>query len=405
MSGRSYDVFLNDRLVGWLSESLDGRIGFKFADRYLALPVRPVLSQSFEDDLERTYWGKRAGTLPAFFDNLLPEGRLRSLLERTFSIPEQDDLALLAAVGKDLPGALSLVQSKESVLLNDTSEPLQEPASGAEGLRFSLAGVQLKFSPLRQGDRFTVPATSQRGDWIVKIGSPQYQGLAENEFTMLQWARHAGFDVPLCELCTPEQINVFADYIPEGVGVFAIRRYDRDGNRRFHQEDFAQVIGQVSEHKYDLTYEHLAVLIRGILGQAGYEELLRRLALVIATGNNDAHLKNWSLLYLDGVTPSLSPVYDQVCTIAFAGLDRDLALKLAGARTLGRVSVDSFRRLARKAGAAESHSVEVVMDALTKLRKSWSVVQQSPMFPSQIEALRSHWLRVPLLRASGELPS
>jgi serine/threonine-protein kinase HipA len=368
-----------------------------------------VLSQSFEDDLERIYWSRRPGHLPAFFANLLPEGPLRVLLERSLNLSEADDLGLLAAVGSDLPGALSLRSSDEpAALMGVPSETVVDDEGGSknetEGLRFSLAGVQMKFSMIR-GDRFTLPAHDQRGDWIVKIGSNDYPGLVENEYAMLEWARCAGFDVPECLLVEADQIEAIRKYVPAETRALAIRRYDRDGMKRIHQEDFAQVTGSVPNLKYDFTYDQLAVLVRAIAGDEGYEELLRRLSLVIASGNNDAHLKNWSLLYLDGVTPSLAPLYDQVSTVAWPQVSRQLALKLGGARDPGRLSVDSFRRLARKAQADVERTVTIVRGTILRLREVWTQSQaHQVMHPAHIHALREHWIRAPFLRDIGELP-
>lgn len=407
---RAYEVLLNDVPVGLLAEDPTGRIGFQFSREDSAQGPRPVLSQSLEGGYERTWWGRRPGQLPAFFANLLPEGRLRELLEESLGVREGDHLGLLAAVGRDLPGALSLRASPGEAAL---ASPPEEPAHGnggdrpePAGLRFSLAGVQLKFSMLRGSGRFTLPAHDQRGDWIVKIGSPEYPFLAENEHAMLEWARLAGFEVPESLLLGAEELSAIRKYIPEGTRSLALRRYDRQGTLRYHQEDFAQVVGSTPEHKYDFTYDQLVVITQAIVGEQGYEELLRRLAFVVATGNNDAHLKNWALLYRDRVTPSLAPLYDQVCTIAWQALDRELALKFCGSRDFGRVSADSFRRLAHKARADPERAVMLARETVARLRDTWTRLQAETALPAEhAQALREHWERVPLLREVGDLPT
>lgn len=117
--------------------------------------------------------------------------------------------------------------------------------------------------------------------------------------------------------------------------VLVIRRYDREGTRRIHQEDFAQVVSLPPRLKYEhISYEQCAALALQIAGKDAYREFIRRLAFVIASGNTDAHLKNWSLVYPDGVNARLSPLYDQVCTIAWEELPRTLALRLSGRRHL-----------------------------------------------------------------------
>jgi HipA-like protein len=104
---RSLDVFLGNVRVGRLSEDGEGRASFRISEEYRRLPRRPVLSQSFEDDLSKVYRGRRE-ELPAFFANLVPEGPLRELIETSLQIAPGDPMALLEAVGEDLPGAVEL---------------------------------------------------------------------------------------------------------------------------------------------------------------------------------------------------------------------------------------------------------------------------------------------------------
>lgn len=408
MNKRSLEVQLGTTGVGGLVEREDARIGFRFTDTYRGLENRPILSQSFEDDLGRTYWGKRATQLPAFFANLLPEGRLRAILEETLGIVPGDDLALLLAVGHDLPGAVAVSSSTtEDLQVNGNSgrngtEDVEAPT--AVGLRFSLAGVQLKFSVLFEDGRLTMPAHGQAGDWIVKIGSDEYPGLAENEFAMLEWARASGHDVPECQLMFPDAIPALTKYAPAGSRLFAIRRFDRPHQARLHQEDFAQVFGLLPARKYDETYERVGIVVRGVAGDDALDEFVRRLAFIVASGNNDAHLKNWSFLYRDTVTASLAPLYDQVATVAWPKLDRQLALKFASTREFGRVGRESFRRLACAVGLDPNRTWSLVREHIARLRSVWLHLPARSAVPdSHVEALQKHWERVPLLREFGKL--
>lgn len=83
---RSYEVLCGDVLVGHLVEDQSGLVTFRISESYRRLRRRPVLSQSFEDDLERVYRPKNRSQLPSFFANLIPEGSLRTLIERQSSI-------------------------------------------------------------------------------------------------------------------------------------------------------------------------------------------------------------------------------------------------------------------------------------------------------------------------------
>src|SRR5690606_36431532 len=114
-------------------------------------------------------------------------------------------------------------------------------------LRFSLAGVQLKFSAFQnagKGGGLTIPAEGVGGSWIVKLPSQQFTGVPENEFSMMTIAGMIGMEVPVINLIDLDAIAG----IPEGVGelqgqALAVRRFDRTGDGPVHTEDFAQVFG------------------------------------------------------------------------------------------------------------------------------------------------------------------
>jgi hypothetical protein len=97
-------------------------------------------------------------------------------------------------------------------------------------------------------------------------------------------------------------------------------------------------------------------------------------------------------------------VYDQVATVAWKQLDRELALKFAGSREFGRVSIESFNSLARKAQANPESTARIVRETLAILRKTWTEAALQASIPSDhVQALREHWQMVPILRESGEL--
>lgn len=403
---RSLDVFLSDILVGRLSESGDGRSSFRIAEDYRRLSRRPVLSQSFEDDLSKVYRSRRRDELPAFFANLVPEGPLRELIEESLEIPPGDQMALLDAVGEDLPGAVELRPSQGE--LEDAGgngheeEPVLPDAAAANGLlRFSLAGVQLKFSVLRAGDKLTLPVRGQLGEWIVKLDSSRFPHVVENELATLEWARAAGFEVPECRL---ESVDVLAPPLQRHAAqdgrMLVIRRYDRERDRRIHQEDFAQVAGLSPRLKYDhVTYEQLALLVKTICGADAYFEFIRRLAFVVASGNADAHLKNWSLLYPDGIEARLTPLYDQVCTIAWPEVAPELSLKLAGLKSLKQVDERSFTRLAKIAGSDPAQTLAVLHESLERIARVWHESVAPELMPVDHAAvLRDYWASAPLLR-------
>ncbi len=76
-------------------------------------------------------------------------------------------------------------------------------------------------------------------------------------------------------------------------------------------------------------------------------------------GNGDAHLKNWSVIYRDGITPQLAPAYDLVSTIHYVSNDR-LALNLGGEKRFEAINETHFDRLARRMEAPPKFVLDVV---------------------------------------------
>jgi hypothetical protein len=78
-----------------------------------------------------------------------------------------------------------------------SSSKIREELRAGDVLRFSLAGVQLKFSAVMEASGgLTIPAHGVGGSWIVKMPSTQFATVPEVEFVMLELARAAGLDVP-----------------------------------------------------------------------------------------------------------------------------------------------------------------------------------------------------------------
>lgn len=409
---RELEVRLHGQVVGRLVEDSTGQVEFRLTEAYRTLVSRPVLGQKFEDDLEKTYGGRKRQPLPDFFANLIPEGPLRSLIEEDAGIVPGDDLALLAYVGRDLPGAVEVIMPGNGDAVGEPPErESREGENGGEqdtgGLRFSLAGVQLKFSVLRRGDKITLPATNEKGEWIVKFDSPVYSGLPENEVSMLEWARASGFDVPECSLLGTEALSEeLRRSVPAGGRVLAIKRYDRDVPGPIHQEDFAQAVGLPPIRKYDhISYEQMARLIRSFAGEEAVGELVRRLTFVIASGNNDAHLKNWSLIYPDRIRAAWSPLYDQVATVAWPEPDRKLALNMAAVKDFHRLGDSVLERFSEAADVSPVDTLRLVRETLELLRDVWAdECSNLPILKEHRRALAEHWQRVPLLREAGGLP-
>ena len=101
-------------------------------------------------------------------------------------------MELLAQVGRDLPGAVQVLP--EDVKPGELEVPTaSHPSSTEDGQRreawrFSLAGVGLKFSMKRDGERLTLPAYGEGGDWIVKFLDATYPDVPRNEYAIMSFA-------------------------------------------------------------------------------------------------------------------------------------------------------------------------------------------------------------------------
>ena len=109
------DVFLGSTRIGLLERLDEWQYRFSFDASWLADPAHPVLGQIFEDRMPRDL--ESTGTLPAWFDHLLPPqgGPLRRAISRQSGIEGDDDFALLELLGGDLPGAVVLVPGTPSL--------------------------------------------------------------------------------------------------------------------------------------------------------------------------------------------------------------------------------------------------------------------------------------------------
>ena len=106
--------------------------------------------------------------------------------------------------------------------------------------------------------------------------------------------------------------------------ILAVQRFDHlPGGARVHMEEFNQVLGYTPRQKYGKGIQQDWATMLRVLNRLSSQpvqdtrEFLARMVAFILMGNTDAHLKNWALIYPDGRTPQLAPVYDPVCVAAF----------------------------------------------------------------------------------------
>jgi serine/threonine-protein kinase HipA len=144
-------VSLNDDSIGTLTLLPSGGVFFAFDEAYLNAASRPVLSQSFFKPSGKIIPECRssAGKLPPFFSNLLPEGHMRDYLAQRGGIKPSNEFNLIKLLGQDLSGAI-ILSPLEGAAINASSPEEADDRKDLRPLRFSLAGVQLKFSAIAE---------------------------------------------------------------------------------------------------------------------------------------------------------------------------------------------------------------------------------------------------------------
>jgi len=396
-------VYLQGRRIGVMSRLAGDRHLFSFEQDYIDDPNRPTLSLSFKGQSGGLVTAVHPVNIrvPPFFSNLLPEGHLRTYLAQHAGVKPEREFFLLAALGADLPGAITVAPL-------DAKEPADHRHSDHDdhqndtALRFSLAGVQLKFSAVMEtSGGLTIPADGMGGSWIVKLPSARFPAVPENEYVMLELARAVGIAVPPVQLIAVNKING----LPQDAGrmegkALAVERFDRAlGAQRIHMEDFAQVFGLFPDNKYDRrSYANIASVLWAETGEDGTYEFVRRLVFSVLIGNADMHLKNWSLLYPDGRTPVLSPAYDFVATLPYISGDQ-LALTFGGSRSLSEVTVDQVRRFADTARLPASPVWRIVTETMERTVAAWKTLDQKDLLTADIRNIIDHQIQTVVTNA------
>ena len=402
---RVLKILLGDVPVGHLTGFQDGKNLFVFDDSYINLgPSRPTLSLSFnmpgdeettERKLREVYSSRMK--LPPFFSNLLPEGVLREYMVKRLKIHHDHEFDILMALGANLPGAIRALPADELPQAAIDYRPgATHTAPDETPIKFSLGGSQLKFSMIERGGRFTLDDGDE--EWIVKPHHPNHPNVPANEYTMMRLAAAAGIQTPEVRLVKLDDIDLgglAGLSIPQWeTWAYAIKRYDRTAEGRVHVEDFAQVFNVYADQEYKATnYDTIGRLIFDIFPNRFEQlaEFIRRLVVNILIGNGDAHLKNWSVIYQDKITPQLSPAYDVVSTIHYVQND-SLALNLGGEKRFESIDESHFDRLARRMEAPAKFVLDIVKETVTSARKEWpGIIREIGLPENMRDRLYRYW--------------
>ncbi len=244
-----------------------------------------------------------------------------------------------------------------------------------------------KFSAIKEGRRYTVKRHGKAGEYIVKLPSTTHRDLVDNELTGYRLAGIVDLDCAEAQLVPRSEAE-----LPERVGfpyVLVVKRFDRlsDG-RRVHMEEMAQAMGYAPKKKYGdglfVDFPKMLQLLeqRSANPAADVREAVRRLVVFALMGNVDAHLKNWALIYADGRTPTLSPLYDPVCATAwFEGLkEHEYALNRKVDRVLSDLDWNGLRDLLHAAGVLRpTRLIRLAKETVAEAKAKWPrVLRDAP---------------------------
>lgn len=400
---------LHGGLIGYLAGFQNGRNSLHFTDEFKADSSRPTFSlithPNFpgSEKLMSQPWVKKQRLHPVL-SNLLPEGALRELISQGLKTHIDNEFQIFSYLGQDLPGALIATPMEpeevpESVLTTHGKTKAVKHKVSDQGNRFSLAGVQMKFSMKAKDGRYKLTKNGELGDWIIKTPSTRHKYLPLNEYTAMSLSALAGVDIPDIQLIELDKLDKLPQInLPNEKLAFAIKRFDREGNSRIHMEDFAQVLVRYPHNKYDsANYEQIGKVIYDFSGDglADALQFARRLLVNILLANGDAHLKNWSLLYQDQITPGLSPAYDIVTTSVYMEGETEYALNLGKTKKWLSVTEEHFEAWAEKSGIPWRAIKPHIDDTMEKARGLWpEALKDLPMDEEHKEKLKGHWSKL-----------
>lgn len=253
--------------------------------------------------------------------------------------------------------------------------------------RLSLSGAQPKFG-LILGEKCELRYTkdNEQSTYILKPRPTGYQIInhdycAANENLTMQMASQVyGIETAANGLC----------FFRDGQMAYITRRFDVHPGGKYAQEDFASLMGLTkanggSDFKYNNgSYEECAEIIRKYV-KAAPVDILRFFKIILfnfITLNDDAHLKNFSLLS-NGREYHLSPAYDLVNTSLqlyeprIFALDKGLfreGMRLTDTR---HVSAVDFIELGKRIGLPEKLVLQEIKRFTTPNEKADAMIERS----------------------------
>jgi serine/threonine-protein kinase HipA len=327
-------VFKDTEYVGTLERTERGCI-FSYDQEFIQTHSEGI---SYSLPLHQNSYHQEGFNLLPFFANLLPEGlRLKALI-RSVKTSEDDLFSLLAASPEDTIGDVSLKHSlgedpslPSTIALNKPLDSisfqelfLEVLTTNRNNSDTSIAGIQNKLS----SELLSLPVTvaNKKKRYILKLSTPNFPCLVENEFFFMNLAREYGLSVP--------DTSIVHDRNKESA--LLVERFDRTYDKKsgrlkkIYQEDACQLLTLYPADKYRVRSIEIAKAIENFCTAPILENtiLLKQFIFSYLIGNGDMHAKNISICKTTDGRISISPAYDLLSTFPYS--DFEMALEFEG---------------------------------------------------------------------------
>ena len=262
-------------------------------------------------------------------------------------------------------------------LLDFTEDQLLQLGEQVIKSQRTITGVQPKLSLGLSSEkdapkRFTI--VGLWGAYILKPQTSLYANLPEIEDLTMHLAQ-------ISQIKTVQHALI---KLKSGQLAYITKRIDRNNGQKVHMEDMCQLTERLTEHKYKGSYEQIAKAIKKYTANSGLDvtDFYELVLFSFLTGNNDMHLKNFSLLK-SNLAYNLCPAYDLVASeLVVEGDDEDLALNLNGKKKkLKRYDFES----AMQSAGIDPKVIENIFRKYKKLLPKWAKFIDESFLPEQMK--------------------
>ncbi len=415
---REFQVYFYGWEIGQLA-GLSSEYRFEYSPNW-----KVELSPQLPLKAQPAYEGRQ---MPAFFENLLPEGWMESQLQATFKIAKEDKLALLATSQKYLSNlTLRTTTSQEFEITFDTlqlkltdlaaapqtilevedriidEKTLQDVMRrlGSKG-PVRVSGVQAKLPvalSMQKGQpKLELGVLANSCSHIIKYQSPTFSNMVENEWATMELARRAGLNVATVRMIDATSKT---DLFPGRA--LLIERYDvpnkRDLEEMHHslklalQEDAASLLYLSRADKYGTSAERVAkTLVDLRLSEADLWLYLSHLIFSWFVANGDLHAKNISVikwlrpgklgLYPELADIAYSPIYDLVNTRIYLAGDK-FAITINGRND--KIKRKDFAAVADRWGGTKERVMQIMQDLAKSIQQNIDEVLEQSRLPEDL---------------------